>query len=166
MEVNFKIIALAALVPLVLGFIWYNPKTLGNVWMKAAGLTEESLKDFNMAKVFILTYVFSFMAGLVIQSMVIHQYGAFSALMSEPGFGEKGSEVMLYLDEYMSKYGDNFRTFGHGVLHGTIGGLFLILPVIAINGLFEKKGFAYIAINTGFWTISLALMGGIICAYA
>lgn len=166
MEVNFKIIALAALVPLVIGFIWYNPKTLGNMWMKAAGLTEESLKDFNMAKVFILTYVFSFMAGLVLQSMVIHQYGVFSALMNEPGFGEKGSEIMLYIEDFMSKYGNNFRTFGHGALHGTIAGLFLILPVIAVNGLYEKKSFAYIAINTGFWTLSLALMGGIICAYA
>lgn len=166
MELNFMIIAIAALVPPVLGFIWYNPKTFGNVWMKAAGLKEESLKEFNMAKVFILTYIFSFMAGLILQSMVIHQYSIYSVMMNEPGFGENGSEIMLYIEEFMSKYGTNFRTFGHGVLHGVIGGLFLILPAIAVNGLFERKGFVYVAINTGFWTVCLALMGGIICAYA
>ena len=166
MEINFKIIALAALIPLVIGFIWYNPKTFGNAWMKAAGLTEESLKEFNMVKVFILTYILSFMAGLLLQSMVIHQYAIYSILMNETGFGEKGSEIMLFIEDFMAKYGTNFRTFGHGAVHGTIGGLFLILPVLGINAMYERKGFAYIAINTGFWTLSLALMGGIICAFA
>jgi hypothetical protein len=32
--------------------------------------------------------------------------------------------------------------------------------------LFERKGFRYIAINGGYWIISMALMGGIICAFS
>jgi hypothetical protein len=73
---------------------------------------------------------------------------------------------MLFIDSVMEKYGNNFRTFGHGAIHGVITGIFFIMPVLAINAMFERKGFKYIAINTGFWTVSLVLMGGIICAFA
>ena len=66
----------------------------------------------------------------------------------------------------MDKYGNNFRTFKHGFVHGILAGIFLALPLIAVNALFEKKGVAYIAINAGFWTINLALMGGVICAFS
>lgn len=36
-----------AIVPMILGFIWYHPKVLGNIWAKANGFTEEDLKDGN-----------------------------------------------------------------------------------------------------------------------
>ena len=55
---NLAIIALAALIPLVVGFIWYHPKILGTAWMNAAGLTEEKLKGANMALIFFLVFIF------------------------------------------------------------------------------------------------------------
>lgn len=163
---NFGIIALAALVPLITGFIWYNPKVFGTAWIKATGLTEDQLKSANMLKIFIFTYIMSFLASMSLQTLVIHQFGVYSTLMSEPGFNEEGSEVMLYFNDFMQRYGDNFRTFGHGALHGTFAGLLLALPVLGINALFERKSFTYIAIHTGYWMLTFALMGGIICAYA
>jgi hypothetical protein len=30
----------AALIPTVIGFLWYNPKVFGNAWMAAADMTE------------------------------------------------------------------------------------------------------------------------------
>ncbi len=66
----------------------------------------------------------------------------------------------------MEQYGTNFRTFKHGAFHGAIGGIMLALPIVGTNALFERKGVKYIAINAGFWIISMALMGGIICAFA
>jgi hypothetical protein len=166
MEMNFLVIALAALVPLIMGFIWYHPKTFGAAWMASAGITEEQLKDFNMLKVFSLTYLLSLMAALTLQSMVIHQYSLYSLLMNEPGFGEQGSEITLYLESFMEKYGTNFRTFKHGALHGTLAGLFFALPILGINAMFERKGFKYVAINAGFWAVCFAVMGGIICEFA
>ena len=59
-KINFLVAALAALVPLVMGFIWYNPKTFGNPWMKAAEVTEEKMKGANMPLMFGLTYLISF----------------------------------------------------------------------------------------------------------
>lgn len=164
MEINFLAALLAALVPLVIGAVWYNPKVLGTAWMKSAGLTEESLRGANMPLIFGLSFVFSFLLAIILHTVVVHQYHVQSTLMSEPGFFEEGSEVRAYLASFMESYGDNYRTFKHGALHGAIAGFFIALPILGINALFERKGFRYIAINAGYWVITLTLMGGIICA--
>lgn len=166
MEINFLISALAALIPLVMGFIWYSPMLFHKAWMKENNFTEESLKGGNMPLIFGLTFVLSFLMTLPLHFLTIHQWGMFSSLMGEPGFAEGTGETMTYFQEFLANYGDRFRTFGHGALHGTLTGVFFVLPIIAINGLFERKSFKYIAINAGYWIVSLALMGGIICKWA
>ena len=77
--------------------------------------------------------------------------------------GELG-ETQSYL-AFMEEFGNEFRTFKHGALHGVLAGVFFFFPVIAINGMFERKSWKYIFINTGYWVISLAIMGAIICSW-
>ena len=50
MELNFLAIVVAAIVPLLIGAIWYNPSVLGTAWMKASGMTEEKMKTGNFRK--------------------------------------------------------------------------------------------------------------------
>lgn len=52
MAINWMAILVAAFIPTVIGFIWYNPKVLGNAWMQAAGMTEEKMKGANMPVIF------------------------------------------------------------------------------------------------------------------
>lgn len=66
---------------------------------------------------------------------------------------------------FMNDYGTAFRTFKHGVLHGVLAGIFIVLPVLGTNALFERKSAKYIFINSGYWIVTLGLMGGIICAW-
>jgi len=165
-EIKFWIVPVAAIIPLIIGFIWYHPKVFGTAWMNAAGLSEEKLKGANMALIFSLTYLLSCFLASSLLSLTIHQLGMQSALMNEEGFGKEGSEIMVYLSDFIAKYGTNFRTFKHGALHGTIGGIFLAFPVVAINALFERKSWKYIWINSGFWIISMMLMGGLVCQFA
>lgn len=166
MTPNFLIIFLAALVPMAMGFIWYNPKVLGTAWMKAADVSQEKMKGANMGLVFGLAFLFSFMMAFALQFVVIHQWHLYSILANEPGLKDTNSEVGMMVKGFMEKYGNNFRTFKHGALHGTIGGIMIALPIIGTNALFERKSFKYIAINVGFWIINMALMGGIICAFS
>jgi TctA family transporter len=166
MNFNFIAIFAAALIPMVVGFIWYNPKTLGSAWMNAAGLTEEKLKGANMPLIFGLSYVFSVLLALGMYVMVVHQSHVMSILVDEPGFKDAGSEINNYYQDFMSRFGKNFRTFKHGCFHGVLGGLFVALPILATNAMFERKGFKYIAINAGYWIITMALMGGVICQFA
>ena len=159
------IIIIAALVPMIVGFIWYNPKTLGNAWMKAADVSPEKMKGANMAVIFGVSLLLSFLLAMELQFLVIHQFSVYSILANEPGIKDPNSDISKYLSDFMLKYGNNFRTFKHGAFHGTIAGIMLSLPIIGINSLFERKGFKYIAINVGFWIVCMALMGGLICAY-
>lgn len=166
MEFNFLTTAVAALVPLIMGFIWYGPMLFQKAWMKELGFTEESLKGGNMVMIFIGCYVLSFLMAFILQTVVIHQFGVQSTLMNEPGFAEQTGAVYTNFQEFMSLYGDRFRTFGHGALHGTMVGLLMFMPVMAINAMFERRSFKYVAINAGYWIITTALMGGILCQSA
>lgn len=163
---NFPILALAALIPLVIGFVWYHPKVLGNAWAAAADMTDEKMKGANMLVIFGLTYFLSLMLAVMMQTIVIHQFHVGSTLMQDPTFSEEGSALNLYYKDFMDKYGQNFRTFKHGALHGVLAAVFLALPIIAINAMFERRSFKYVAINLGYWAVSLGIMGGIVCAYA
>jgi NADH:ubiquinone oxidoreductase subunit 6 (subunit J) len=165
MQFNFLIIAAAALVPLLIGFIWYHPKTFANAWMNASKLTNADLEGSNMAKIFGVTYLLSIFIALALYSMVIHQSHVMSILLNEPGIREEGSEMYIYYQDFMTKYGQNFRTFKHGLLHGVIGAIFLALPIVGINALFERRSFKYIFIHAGYWIITMGLMGGIICQW-
>ena len=166
MEFNFIIAAVAAFIPLGLGCIWYNPKVFGTVWMNACGFTTDNLKGRNMILIFILSYAFSFFLATMVTILVIHQFGFFSTLMSDPDLQIEGTETYRYAQDFMTKYGTNFRTFKHGFFHGTLTGIFFVLPVLGTNALLERKGFKYIAVNVGYWTVCLALMGGVICQFA
>jgi hypothetical protein len=159
------VVALAAIVPLLIGFIYYNPKVLGTAWMNASGLTEEKLKEANMGKIFGFTYLFAFMYAFVLFMFVVHQTDIYSLYAGDPNIRVEGSAVSNRVASLMLELGDNFRTFKHGAFHGVVIGLFTVLPVLGINSLFERKSFKYIFIHTGYWVITTALMGGILCQW-
>ena len=148
----------AAVSALFVGFIWYNPKVFGNAWMKAAGMTDEQVKGGNMAKIFGLALLFAFLLATALPGIVIHQMGAFSLVQGELG-------VLPSYDAFMNEYLNEFRTFKHGAFHGVLTGIFIALPILGTNALFERKGAKYIFINSGYWIVTLAIMGGIICGW-
>jgi hypothetical protein len=156
---------LTALIPLLVGFVWYNPKVFGNAWMKAADMSPEKAQGANMPLIFGLTYLFSLMTCVILATASIHQFHIYSIFSGNPDFRTEGSETQMMLADFMSKYGTNFRTFRHGLFHGILLGFVAALPIIGINALFERKGFKYIAINAGFFIVSFGLMGGVICAF-
>jgi hypothetical protein len=159
MEINFLALFVAAASTLVVGFIWYNPKVFGTIWMNESGMTEEKMKGANMPMIFGLSVVYAFFIAFILQMLTIHQFGA---------LGMIGGDIEVAQPSYnafMTDYGTTFRTFGHGALHGFMAGLFLALPLIATNSLYERRSWKYSLITGGFWIVCFMLMGGIICAW-
>ncbi|MGB1243133.1 MAG: DUF1761 domain-containing protein [Chitinophagales bacterium] len=161
MPTNFYMFFIVALIPLIVGAVYYHPKVAGNAWMKTNGFTEESLQGANMMLIFGLTYLFSFMISFFLPGLVIHQASIFSLLV--PEVLESGSAVQQSFNTFMGEFVDRHRTFGHGALHGGIATIFFVLPLIAINALFERRGWKYVLIHFGYWFISLILMGAVLC---
>jgi hypothetical protein len=159
LKINFLALLAAAASSMVIGFIWYNPKVFGNAWMSASGTTEEKMKGANMAMIFGLSFFYAFLISFIIQMLTIHQFGAYGMVGGHPETA-KASFV-----EFMADYGSAYRTFKHGALHGFMTGLFLALPMIATNALYERRSYKYTLIVGGYWTITFMIMGGIICAW-
>jgi len=157
MEPNLLAILVAALSSFVVGFIWYNPKVFGTIWMREIGMTEEKARKANMAKVFGLAFVLAFMLAFFMPTIVIHQVGAMQLAGGNPN-----DEAFI---AYMQVHGEAFRTFKHGALHGFMASLFIVLPVIGTNALFEQKSFKYVAVTSGYWLVVMTLMGAIVCGW-
>ncbi|MET3026315.1 DUF1761 domain-containing protein [Flavobacterium sp. UW10123] len=162
MQINFAALFIAAIVTLVTGFIWYSPKVFGTIWMKENNLTQEELRKGNMLKIFGLTYIFSLMITMTLMSLTIHQSGAIGMVGGPPLIDSAKPSFAAF----MADYGMAYRTFKHGALHGFMSGLFFAFPLIGINSLFERKSWKYIFIHSGYWILTLTLMGGIICGFA
>ncbi|SHM44547.1 DUF1761 domain-containing protein [Flavobacterium chilense] len=162
MQINYFTFLVAAIVTLIVGFVWYHPKVFGTIWMKENNFTQEELRKGNMLKIFGFTYLFAVMIAMTLASLTIHQSGALG-MVGGPLLVESAKPSF---HAFMADYGTAYRTFKHGALHGFMSGLFFAFPVIGINGLFERKSWKYIFVHAGFWMLTLALMGGIICAFA
>ena len=158
LPINPIAIPIAAVAALVIGAIWYNPKIgFGNMWLRESGMTEEKMKSGNMAVIFGLSLVFSAMLAFLLMQFTNHQWGALGMIGGDPEVAEASFEA------FMADYGNAFRSFKHGALHGTIFGVAGALPIIGTIALFERKSAKYIFINSGYWIVTLAVMGAILC---
>jgi len=161
MEFNYLAILVAAVVPIVMGFLWYNPMLFGNVWMRESGMTEEKMKGGNMAVIFGVSIILSFLLAFFTQFSVIHQTGAVQMIGGDPTV----DGILPSFQAFMDDYGTAFRSYKHGALHGLLMGIFIVFPIIGINGLFERKSWKHIFVNTGYWTFVLTIMGAILCGW-
>jgi hypothetical protein len=132
---NFIAILVAALIPMVVGFIFYHKKVFGKAWMDSLGLKDEDLNKGNMAVIFGVSLFMSFLLSMFL-------------LANVDGALQEGE----------------FDSFKHGAFHGVLIALMVAMPVLVTNGLFERKNFKNLAINTLYWVITIALMAGTIDA--
>jgi Protein of unknown function (DUF1761) len=156
---NWISILAAALVPLLIGFVWYSEKGFGNVWMREGKLNKDEMQKGNMFSLLGFAFLFSFFIAIIMQFLVIHQTGAVAMV---GGDASKGSETFK---AFMAEYGTKFRSFKHGALHGFLTSVLLALPLIAINSRFEGKSWKYVFIHAGYWSLTLTIMGAIICGW-
>jgi Protein of unknown function (DUF1761) len=158
---NFLAILVAAIAAMVIGTIWYNPKVFGTAWIKDIGMTQEQAESGNMLKIFGFAFLFSFILAFVMPTIVNHQFGA-TALVG--GEFELANAKPSYF-AFMKDYGNAFRSFKHGALHGFGMGLFFAFPILGITAMFEHRSWKYIFIHAGYFIVSLTVVGAIICGW-
>jgi len=120
---------------MVIGATWYHPKVLGNAWMKASGVTEQQAQSGNMILIFGLAYLFSFFLAFAMNTWSIHQNSVYQLFVTDPSFNEAGSEIANYYANFVEKYSDRHRSFGHGAVHGGMAAIVFALPFIGILAL-------------------------------
>mgnify|MGYP000931703001 CR=1 FL=1 len=133
--INWLHVLVAAAASMPVGFIWYNPKVFGSVWMREIKVTmeEAQARGGNMAVMLGMTYVFAVIAAVFMNAMVAH-----------------GREMA------------QFDSFKHGLYHGCEMAVFVVLPVVGMSAIYEGRGLKYVLIVTGFWAVIMGIMGGIL----
>jgi hypothetical protein len=86
---NFYPILVAALVPLLVGFIWYHPSVFGKSWMQDTGIDMQDAEGMNMGKVFGITALLALMLAAAVLPMVVHQMHVGSLLENDGDAGKK-----------------------------------------------------------------------------
>lgn len=130
----------AAIIPMIIGFVWYGNMAFGKAWMGTVGLTEEKIAKGNMGLTLGLAFLMSLILTLPMAYFANHPATPYGAVESS-------------------------NTFGHGVVHGMILGVFVALPLIAQKALFQQLSFKYVLINAGYWIVTLGLMSGVLDAF-
>jgi hypothetical protein len=156
---------LVALIPLVIGAIYYNNALFGKAWMKSSGMTEEKVKSGNMLLIFGMTYLLSFLFSFMLEYMVVHSIGVSGVLFGEEFGVDASSDLGVQLQAIIDQYGERYNTFKHGAFHGFFFSIFIVIPITAVIAMFERRSFKYIMIHWGYWAITLVLMGGVLCQF-
>ena len=86
---NWLAILAGAVVPMILGFIWYHPKVFGTAWMDAMGMSEEErnqkpnpmLMVGALALAAVVSYGFSRYAGHTEEGMSQFVHGMYHGIM-------------------------------------------------------------------------------------
>jgi len=161
MYTNYYMIFVAALIPFLLGALWYGP-LFEKPWMKVNGFTKETLQKGNMAVIFGVSYLMMVLFSFAMSGYAIHQTSVLGLFM--PEITEVSSTIYTDTAAFMEKYGDRHRTFGHGAAHGMIFAIFFALPIISVISLFERRSWKYILIHFGYWLLTAVLVSGLLCA--
>ena len=146
-QMNFIAILISTLIPMIMGFIYYNPAVFGKAWMNANGFTKEGMGNGPKPAFYLLALVASFFLTMFFWGWVT---------------GAGGVDQMQVVDP---NDGHSFVTFKHGVVHGIIFSLTVMFPIFATMAIFEKRKFSWAFVNWGYWAITAILMCGILSAW-
>ena len=155
---NLLVLIGAAFIPFLIAFVWFHPKAFGgDTWTKIAGLTEEqgktSVKPLKLA----LSIFLNFLLAFGVFNLAVHQFSMVGLVGGDVELLKVGTGAA-----FMAEFGGRHLSFGHGLTHGFIGFFSYILPILGYAVIFERKSTKYLLVNSGFWLISLMLMGGVV----
>lgn len=74
-ELNWLAIVVSAISAFALGGLWYSPVLFVKIWMRETGITEESAKSANMAKIFGLSFMLAMLAAILLGLFLGHDAG-------------------------------------------------------------------------------------------
>jgi hypothetical protein len=137
MEMKWISIAVAALVAVILGYVW------NNFIFKN---TDENTSENKLSQpVFMfVSYILNLLIAYGLHGYVIGLHQFISSLMESAG------EVVS-------------NPFFHGAFHGAMNSLvFGVISVLIITALLDGKGLKSILSTVLYWVITISLMGGIV----
>lgn len=160
MTPNLVTLALVSLIPFAFAYLWFHPNVFGgSKWYSMAELPDEKRGKVAISRL-LLTLLLNFLLAFGLSQLALHQMGVFSLVGGDIELLRKGIGA-----QFLNAYGNRHLSFGHGVFHGVMAAILFGAPFLGYVCIFEKKSLKYFLVYLGYWIISFALMGGVICLY-
>ncbi len=159
MNLNYYAFFLIPLIPLALGYYWYDPKSGIRTWSGEKVINPNELSFIQI----LILYVLSFTLVYGYINLIIHQMGFYELFFTDIMKGSKEAEIIV--QNFMNQYGQKHRHFGHGVFHGIINAFVFALPFVGVNAILNKKNKKYVTLHFSYWLITSAIIGGLISEF-
>jgi len=159
MHLNYLAFFLISFIPLIIGYLWYQPNNRIGRWAGEQTINprELSFKQVLVCFVMSLTLIYGYI------NLIIHQMGFYELFFTDIMMGSE--EAQIIVDQFMSQYGDKHRHLGHGIFHGVINAFVFALPFTTFYALLGGKGVKSVVYHLGYWIVTSAVIGGLIGAF-
>ncbi|MEL6866240.1 MAG: DUF1761 domain-containing protein, partial [Bacteroidota bacterium] len=124
-EINWLSMALATLMPITIGSLYYHKAVFGNAWMGSIGRSEQAPTQGSRLLMLGLCLVLSFFLSFFLLNF------------NNDGINQEG----------------DFDTFQHGAWHGMFVAITVAMPILFINGYFAQTTWKNRLINLLYWII-------------
>ncbi len=159
MNLNYYAFFLISFVPLFIGFFWYHPKSVIKKWWREEFKSPKEFSFLQLITCFVLS--FTLVYGYI--NLVIHQMGFYELFFTDIMTGSE--EAKIVVTEFLGKYGDKHRHFGHGVFHGAINAFVFALPFIGIHAILDQRSKRYVAYHFSYWLVTSMIICGLISEF-
>ncbi len=155
---NLLVLLGCSFIPFFFAYIWFHPKVFGgDKWTAIAGLTKEQGATPVSPLKLGLSIILNFFIAFGIYCLTVHASGVFGLMGGEAEALKTGTAAA-----FLSEHGQNYTTFGHGVVHSIQAFICFVFPLLGYVVIFEHKSTKYLLVYSGYWLITLMLMSGII----
>ena len=160
MNLNYLAFFLISFVPLLIAFVWYRPNSFMMKWSREGGVpTSIELSPMKILVAFILSV--SLVYGYM--NLTIHQLGFYELFFTDIMKGSQ--EAKQITSEFLAKYGQKHRHFGHGVLHGALNAFMFSLPMVGFFAIVENRNKKFLMVHFSYWLVTGMVIGGLISEF-
>jgi len=159
MNLNYSAFFLISFIPLIIAAYWYSPNSFITKWSRIEFIKPSRLSIGRIVMSFVLS--FTLVYGFI--NLIIHQMGFYELFFTDIMKGNQ--EAQQTVDNFLARYGDKHRHFGHGVFHGVINAFVIALPFIGLSAILDGKDRKYVIHHFSFWLFTSAIIGGLISEF-
>lgn len=141
MHINWAAFAVAVVAQMVVGFIWFHPAVMGTKWAKVQGMDPAGMKPANPG----MTYGMTILLTLFFTMFLFIN-------VTGPG-------------QDTAPDGHSYVTFQHGLAHAVVLTFLILIPIFGTLAMYERKGWNWFLIQTGYWFLRMAVGFGILSAW-
>jgi len=160
---NYFVVFATSIMPILLAKIWFSEPIRSYFKLAPSSPINDSANKSIVLYAMMILLCFFFSISMHFQ--VIHQFHFKSMFLDEVGFNENQGGAFKAFEYIMNSYGGKFRSYKHGMFHGLLNAIFIVLPILFLLKIefnFTKKTLLYYWL---YFALTMMIIGSTICHF-